>query len=160
MKEFQKHFCINYCATHKSQGDTILEDYTIYDWNSMDTELRYTACSRSKRMNQFGFNKSVFIQPEGNTNFIKNIKRKLTAYTKSDDKRSLRNDLDIKSILDKHQKQKGLCAICSCEYKCSNYIKFSNIQFSKDRIDSNLGHTKNNCQMVCFGCNREKGNTI
>ncbi|KAJ1465098.1 hypothetical protein T484DRAFT_3639516 [Baffinella frigidus] len=159
VKDFQKHFCINYCSTvHKSQGDTILEDYTIYDWNAMDTELRYTACSRSKRMNQFGFNKSVFIQPEGNTNFIKNIKNKLISYVKSDNQRSLRNDLDIKSIIDKHQKQKRLFALCSCEYSCSNYSKFSNNQFSIDRIDSNLGHTKTNCQMVCFGCNREKGN--
>jgi hypothetical protein len=161
VKDFHKNFCINYCSTvHKSQGDTILEDYTIYDWENMDTELRYTACSRSKRINQFGFNRTVFIQPEGNTNFIKNIKRKLTAYVKSDDEKKLRNDLDIKSIIDKHQKQKGLCALCSCEYSCSNYSKFSNNQFSIDRIDSKLGHTKSNCQMVCFGCNRQKGNAI
>ncbi|KAJ1494691.1 hypothetical protein T484DRAFT_2399722 [Baffinella frigidus] len=111
-------------------------------------------------MNQFGFNTSIIIKPEGNTNFIKNIKRKLTAYVKSDDEKKLRNDLDIKTIIDKHQKQKGLCALCSCEYSCSNYSKFSNDQFSIDRIDSKLGHTKSNCQMVCFGCNRQKGNAI
>jgi hypothetical protein len=124
----------------------------------MDTELRYTACSRSKRMNQFGFNTSIMIKTEGNTNFINNIKRKLNAHVKSDKQQSLRNDLDIKSILDKHKKQEGLCALCSEEYMCSNYLRFSNNQFSIDRIDSKLGHTKDNCQLVCFGCNRQKGN--
>lgn len=38
VKAFQTHFCINYCSTvHKSQGDTISKDYTIYDWEHLRT---------------------------------------------------------------------------------------------------------------------------
>jgi len=46
--EFGKSF---YCAfaitVHKSQGITIEEDYTIYDWGRMDNRLKYVALSRA-----------------------------------------------------------------------------------------------------------------
>lgn len=34
---FHTNFLINYCSTtHKVQGDTITEDFTIWDWHRMD----------------------------------------------------------------------------------------------------------------------------
>ena len=46
-EEFARLFNVAYCLTcHKSQGETIKEDYTIYEWSKMDEELRYVALSR------------------------------------------------------------------------------------------------------------------
>jgi hypothetical protein len=56
IEDFNKYFLINYCSTtHKCQGETITENFTIYDWNAMDTKLRYTALSRGKKVEQVCF---------------------------------------------------------------------------------------------------------
>ena len=45
--DFAKLFYVAYCITvHKSQGETIKNDYTIYEWWKMDTALRYVSLSR------------------------------------------------------------------------------------------------------------------
>jgi hypothetical protein len=57
IEDFNKYFLMNYCSTtHKCQGETITENFTIYDWNAMDTKLRYTALSRGKKVEQVCFN--------------------------------------------------------------------------------------------------------
>jgi len=46
--DFAVSFYPAYCITvHKSQGITIEEDYTIYDWDRMDDRLKYVALSRA-----------------------------------------------------------------------------------------------------------------
>jgi hypothetical protein len=56
IEDFNKYFLMNYCSTtHKCQGETIVENFTIYDWNAMDTKLRYTALSRGKKVEQVYF---------------------------------------------------------------------------------------------------------
>jgi hypothetical protein len=48
IEDFRDYFLINYCSTtHKSQGETITEEYTIYDWDGMTTKIKYTALSRA-----------------------------------------------------------------------------------------------------------------
>jgi hypothetical protein len=57
IEDFNKYFLMNYCSTtHKCQGETITENFAIYDWNAMDTKLRYTALSRGKKVEQVCFN--------------------------------------------------------------------------------------------------------
>lgn len=57
IEDFNKYFLMNYCSTtHKTQGETITENFTIYDWNAMDTKLRYTALSRAKKIEQVYIN--------------------------------------------------------------------------------------------------------
>ncbi len=49
-------FCLNYCSTaYRAQGETITEDFTIYDWDKMSTKCRYTALSRAKKPEQVSF---------------------------------------------------------------------------------------------------------
>lgn len=56
IEDFNKYFLMNYCSTtHKVQGETITENFTIYDWNAMDTKLRYTALSRARKIDQVCF---------------------------------------------------------------------------------------------------------
>ena len=51
-----KYFLINYCSTtHKAQGETITENYTIYDWSFMCEKIKYTAMSRAKNCDQIAF---------------------------------------------------------------------------------------------------------
>ena len=57
IEDFNRYFLMNYCSTtHKTQGETITENFTIYDWDSMDTKLRYTALSRAKKIDQVYIN--------------------------------------------------------------------------------------------------------
>ena len=56
VKDLQKVMYVNYCTTvHKSQGETIHEDFTIWDWKRMHTKLKYTAMSRAKLPSQINF---------------------------------------------------------------------------------------------------------
>ena len=58
IKDFIELFALNYCSTtHKAQGETIEEDFTIYDWEKMNTKCRYTALSRGRRPEQISFGK-------------------------------------------------------------------------------------------------------
>lgn len=55
--DLQKNFCLNYCSTtHKSQGETITQNYTIYDFNFMSKKCKYTALSRAKSAEQIIIN--------------------------------------------------------------------------------------------------------
>jgi len=48
IEDFRDYFLLNYCSTtHKSQGETITVEYTIYDWDGMTTKIKYTALSRA-----------------------------------------------------------------------------------------------------------------
>jgi len=69
--EFRDYLLMNYCSTtHKSQGETITEKYTIYDWKHMTTKIKYTALSRAKIYEQVSFEiveNKPFISKKGNT---------------------------------------------------------------------------------------------
>lgn len=55
VKDFNKNFALNYCTTtHKTQGETITEDFNIYDWDFMDKKLKYTAITRAKDIKNIG----------------------------------------------------------------------------------------------------------
>jgi ATP-dependent exoDNAse (exonuclease V) alpha subunit len=50
--EFTKMFNLAFCiTTHKSQGMTLDEPYTIHEFNQFDDRLRYVALSRSTDIN-------------------------------------------------------------------------------------------------------------
>jgi ATP-dependent exoDNAse (exonuclease V) alpha subunit len=50
--EFTKMFNVSYCiTTHRAQGATFDEPYTIYEWDLFDERLRYVALSRATDIN-------------------------------------------------------------------------------------------------------------
>ena len=72
-KTFMETFCMNYCSTtHRAHGETITEDFTIYDWDKMTTTWRYTSLSRAKKPEQISFGKVDF--PHESETFERNIK--------------------------------------------------------------------------------------
>lgn len=53
INDIHKYFLLNYCSTtHKAQGETIKENFTIYDFNLMSKKCKYTALSRAKSAEQ------------------------------------------------------------------------------------------------------------
>ena len=47
LEDINKLFYLGFCfTTHRAQGETINEDYTIYEWEKMNKKLRYVALSR------------------------------------------------------------------------------------------------------------------
>ena len=48
INDIPRTFHLAFCITvHKSQGQTFNEDYTIYEWNKMDSTLKYVSLSRA-----------------------------------------------------------------------------------------------------------------
>lgn len=58
--DIHKYFLLNYCSTtHKAQGETIRENFTIYDFNLMSNKCKYTALSRAKSAEQIIINGEI-----------------------------------------------------------------------------------------------------
>ena len=133
VKDFMGLFALNYCSTtHKTQGETIVEDFTIYDWEKMNTKCRYTALSRARRPEQVSFGKvEIEYKPE---TFETNIKRKIQGHLKYDKVKKLESNLSVEKVKTLFEKQSGECKICGCHMKTCNYKSNDGMQFSIDRI--------------------------
>jgi len=54
---FNKYFRLNYCSTiHKAQGETIKDNFNIYEWNIMNDKMKYTAITRAINIKNIGIN--------------------------------------------------------------------------------------------------------
>ena len=156
--DFKNNFYLNYCCTtHKMQGETLAENFTIYDWNKMDKKLRYTALSRAKKPDQVHI--SNIQVPRRPDTFVRNINKKLKGYKQQDQKNKLKNNIKVEDVRALFQVQQGECKQCGC-YMKQTYTSNDDKQFSVDRIDSRVGHTKDNIQLLCWGCNRSKKNRL
>ncbi len=55
-KDFNFYFLVAYCiTTHKAQGSTIAGQMTLWDWEQMDTKLKYTAITRATGYDKINF---------------------------------------------------------------------------------------------------------
>ena len=150
---------MNYASTtHRCQGETIFENYTIYDWPCMSEKLKYTALSRARCCEQVCFGKMEYV-PITRTTFKENIEKKLKGHLEYDKKKGYETDIDVDYITNLYEKQNGACVKCDCCMKTCNYSRGDKQQFSIDRIESKgIGHIKGNIQLMCWGCNRSKMN--
>ena len=100
----QKVMCVNYCSTvHKCQGETINEDFTIWNWNKMSKRLRYTAMSRATRPSQINFANnhpinSLKMSKEEERALQENIAKKIAGHKKYDVERKWETDVDVPYI--------------------------------------------------------------
>ncbi len=154
--EFRNNFYMNYCCTtHKMQGETLTDNFTIYDWDKMTTKLRYTALSRAKKPDQVYI--SNVVAPRRPNTFISNINRKLKSYKEQDKVKGFKNNIKAVDVTELYNIQNGDCKICGCCMK-QTYSGGDCKQFSVDRVDSRMGHIKGNIQLLCLECNRAKKN--
>lgn len=154
--EFKNNFYMNYCCTtHKMQGETLTDNFTIYDWDKMTTKLRYTALSRAKKPDQVYI--SNIVVPKRPNTFISNINRKIKGYKEQDKVKGFKNNIKVADVTELYKVQNGDCKICGCCMK-QTYTGNDPKQFSVDRVDSRIGHVKGNIQLLCLECNRAKKN--
>lgn len=152
--DFQKSFLIDYChTTHKSQGDTIKEDYCIWDWEAMSDKLKYTALSRGTRASQVSFN--VMPQKDTDDDELRGtIARKLIDHKRYDEDKGYKFNLNVEYIRKLYYRQFGCCSFCGCDMKTYDYEANDPLQLSIDRIDDTKGHSRGNVVLSCWGCNR------
>ena len=153
IENFREYFLMNYCSTvHKAQGETIYENFTIYDWPCMSEKLKYTALSRARCCEQVCFGKIECVRDV--STFPEKICKKLKGHLEYDKKKGYENDIDVDYITNLYEKQNGSCVKCDCSMKTWNYNRGDKQQFSINRIDSKIGHLKGNINLMCWGCNR------
>ena len=147
-----QHFNLPYAQTcHSAQGMSIEEAITIFDINAwfVDNSWVYTAVTRVTSLENL--NIYVGTVGDGKLDLIKQIDRMISSHREADTKRNIVGEyITIDWVLEKLKKTK------TCKY-CKKHLDTSGQQsFSIDRIDNNLAHTENNCQIICLNCNVSK----
>jgi hypothetical protein len=161
---FLSYFSLNYARTGYSvQGITICGAITIFNIQDFMFSPRhfYTALSRVRYL------EDVFIYIDDNDEmnvleeeqlFIKNCIWKIKGYEMSDKKKTFkweeREYVDVAWITKKMYECEGVCYRCHCELEYMKYGFREEKQFSVNRLDNNKPHTKDNCELICFNCNR------
>lgn len=80
------------------------------------------------------------------------IEALLLSYKHSDQKKKLEFDLDKNFIIDKLKKQDSKCAFCGIVLDL-NYSNQNLNNISVDRVNTKIGHIKDNCNITCLFCN-------
>jgi hypothetical protein len=153
--EIQKYFLVNYCSTvYKAQGETLSQDYTIWDWESMNINLKYTAMSRAKLPSQINF------KAYGKKDVVsyRVIMNKIKGHELSDQLKGFKTDIDVEYVRDMIAQQCSTCHHCQCDLKLGGFCSGDPSQFSIDRIDDDKGHIQGNVHISCWGCNRAHRN--
>jgi len=90
---------------------------------------------------------------------IQEIKKKISSYKQQDIiKKHLDEDnfLTLNCILTKMTECELKCRYCKCEMYVLYDISREMKQWSVDRIDNDIGHTKNNFHLACLECNLKR----
>lgn len=157
--DFHKFFCVNYCSTtHKVQGETIQEEFTVWDWSKMCKKLKYTAMSRAKKPEQINF--MTYSKKDNDYNLDKNIEKKIKGHVEYDTEKSFDTDIDVDYIKNLIVKQNYTCFHCNENVKVNCFQSGDVKQFSIDRKKDNVGHVKGNIIIACLECNRKHANKI
>jgi hypothetical protein len=85
------------------------------------------------------------------------IKDKLSFYKHSDKIMNREFSLDFESAKQIYDDSKGICCYCKKSCELIKYKRYDKNQFTFDRINNDLGHTKTNCVISCLQCNLSKG---
>jgi ATP-dependent exoDNAse (exonuclease V) alpha subunit len=153
IKDFQKNVFIAYATTvHKSQGETINEPYTIYEWDRMYKQMKYTALSRTTDIEHINIVQTCIID---NRSCTDNISKKIDSHLAEDKKKKRRtkNFVTVEYIQQLLEDCKNTCQCCHHKVKTSGYSFKDLEQFSIERINNKLGHIQGNVKISCMGCN-------
>jgi len=158
-----KKFTYTYAGTcHSTQGVTVGSlneegevvngEVTVYDVGHYCTtrEWFWTAISRVRRLDLVHI---VFTPGTGRTETKKRIKEKIVGVKSSDtDKKRKFEEVDF---VDEEWTERELKRCNWTCFACSDALSVSGpYQFSINRINNEQAHTKDNCNIACFNCNR------
>jgi hypothetical protein len=160
---FHKQHRPGYCFTvHKAQGDTIGEDFTIWEADRMPPKHRLVAVTRAQRLAQI----SLGVLPSDfgrarDARIRKNLQAKLSAY-RSDDVSKGRPpcDVTVEDFLGMLEAAGDCCAHCGEGLKLLDFVKGDRGQVTLDRVDNAGGHTRGNVVVACLGCNQGHGHEL
>ena len=151
-------FIYSYCATcHSSQGASVKETMTIHEWdlNYVSREWLYTALTRCVDFRNVKFYRNKNFDKEMEANMYRRyFENKIEGYKNQDrDKgREIDEDdyVDVDWCLERYN---GNCQ------KCNTWFDFKikngrlNSDFTAQRLDNGLCHSKSNCTHFCRDCN-------
>ena len=154
-----KNFSHPYANTgHSLQGATIDKPIVIFDsrFQHVDRKWLYVALTRSSDMDTvYVFDGKMEKKPQLN---IRAIDDKINGYIRQDigggrgyDEK---NYVDVPWVLKQSKKQFHKCSCCSEVMNFEN--NGSDLDWTIDRANNDLGHTKNNCSLMCHHCNITK----
>lgn len=135
------------CTVCKNEFPKTSEYFTTFI-AKRDKEVFQTKCKSCNK---------VYVQKRDST-LLKTLKNILRGIERSEKRMSKGFELSVELLTEMWDKQEGICALTGIQM---TYIKgkgthyFSNL--SVDRVDSTIGYTKNNIQLVCMWANGAKG---
>ena len=162
-----------HCKTcHSTQGFTITKPYTIFDTNIAYVDRRwiYTAVSRATSLN----NITIFEHSDYECKILEKCKYtqyfelKIQNYIKQDvlahrikqNKQELTyNGTKIDDYIDYEwimNQPNFKCYMCGCLFDFEIEDGNVNSNFTVDRINNSLYHSKTNCKLSCLHCNVSK----
>ncbi len=156
-KALRERFDRDYANTgHGEQGLTIAEPFTIVDINHffVTAEWLWTAITRAKSLGDI-----TGCTTNKKTNVVQCIEAKLKNYMVSDraDGRYDKEHFVTTSwVMDQLKACRKRCQCCPEKEYLTCDGGDEGRDFSVDRIDSERGHTMDNCQIICWQCNRRK----
>lgn len=160
LEQVQMYFRLGYATTvHSSQGETILEDFTIWEWERMSRQLRYTAVGRAKTLAQIHVPPpEVRVSIDADTKELSSIASKLKTYRKQDlDGGHRHPDEDYPTplrILTSLRNCGCACERCGREMNIKPSAPNDPLQWTLQRLDNRQGHIRSNVASYCWKCNR------
>jgi len=155
-----KYTRLSYTQTaHSLQGFTIKEKITVFDIYAPMVTIPwlYVAITRSRSLSDITlYMGSVKKISEKYIDSL--LTSRIQGHILSDKDRICTGEyIDVQWIKDTMNKTK--CCKGVNQKECNRLFDFfDNESFSVDRIDSNIGHIKMNCQILCLSCNKSKKN--
>ena len=165
----KKSFIFDYCSTcHSTQGQTIDENITIYDWKSYynSREWLWTAITRATSLDNVYFYE--YNEPAVNKDLVlAYFKRRVDGYKKQDTERT--GQKLPKEVNDNYVTPEWFIQYNNkiCPGKCDNnllYIGFRDgntyTNITAQRSDNSLYHTLDNIKPMCRMCNCSLSNRV
>ena len=149
---------------HSSQNFTIhsprkvwaIDDYLQWSNLAYLTVLRAEYLSELERVVCPFPTEDVQDGPRTEQQLCQAIARKFVAYKRWDRTKGLRSNLKVNDILRFKGDQTNHCAACNIELLQAYALKNTQ-QFSVDRLDNSLAHTRNSIRLTYLECNRTRG---
>jgi len=161
-------WALGYAMTvHSSQGLTIEDPQRVWiiddflQWSN----LAYLAVSRVEYLHQLERvvcppvpqeQGSGLAAPLTEQQLRKVIQRKLVAHKRQDTAKGMQFNLKVDHVLQLRDAQCNQCAACNIELLWAYQAKDTQ-QFSVDRINNAIGHTRDKIRLTCMECNRKRG---
>ena len=140
---------------HSSQGDTIKEPFCIFEWNHFYArwEWFHTAISRCERLSDVW----IYVGASTTSKVESAIYSKITGHKIADAKAGRTYEagtyVDVKWVREELKKNNACCHRCRQRMSLED-SPGDQKQWSINRLNNDLAHTRDNCEVCCLSCNK------